>query len=65
MSDEQLEKEVRLQLSQWFRDSDTWVDSWRHLRTYRIPYAQPGQVRTEQKMPHDLVLTYSACCANQ
>lgn len=32
--------EVRDQLRGWF---GTQVDGWRHLRTYRIPHAQPAQ----------------------
>jgi phytoene dehydrogenase-like protein len=39
--DEQLEKAVRAQLSDWFGPS---VDGWRHLRTYRISPALPLQV---------------------
>lgn len=38
--DEQLESAVRSQLEGWFGRS---VQSWRHLRTYRIRHAQPGQ----------------------
>jgi phytoene dehydrogenase-like protein len=37
---EGLEYEVRGQLRQWFGAA---VDRWRHLRTYRIPYALPAQ----------------------
>ncbi len=37
---EDLEAAVRAQLRGWFGGQ---VDSWRHLRTYRIPHAQPGQ----------------------
>jgi predicted NAD/FAD-dependent oxidoreductase len=32
---------VRYELAGWY-DSPT-VESWRHLRTYRIPWAQPDQ----------------------
>lgn len=35
-----LEDAVRAQLRGWF---GAQVDAWRHLRTYRIPHAQPGQ----------------------
>lgn len=35
-----LEAEVRAQLTTWFGSS---VATWRHLRTYRIPYALPRQ----------------------
>jgi hypothetical protein len=35
-----LESAVRGQLREWFGPS---VGEWRHLRTYRIPYALPGQ----------------------
>jgi hypothetical protein len=31
---------VRRQMTQWFGRQ---VESWRHLRTYHIPHAQPGQ----------------------
>jgi phytoene dehydrogenase-like protein len=39
-SDDQLMPLVRQQLRSWFGPT---VDGWRHLRTYRIPYAQPDQ----------------------
>ena len=35
-----LEAEVRRQMTDWFGPS---AAEWRHLRTYRIPYALPGQ----------------------
>jgi phytoene dehydrogenase-like protein len=35
-----LDAEVRTQLRRWF---GTQVDGWRHLRTYRIPWALPDQ----------------------
>lgn len=35
-----LESQVRGQLRDWFGAT---VDGWRHLRTYRIPYALPSQ----------------------
>lgn len=38
--DRPLEHEVRNQLSDWFGPS---VSEWKHLRTYRIPYALPNQ----------------------
>lgn len=41
MSDEQLTSAVVQQLRGWWGGQ---VDGWRHLRTYRIPFAQPNQV---------------------
>ncbi|KAF8065829.1 maoA [Scenedesmus sp. PABB004] len=41
LSDEQLVAAVRRELAEWFGGAA--VDSWSHLRTYRIPYAQPNQ----------------------
>lgn len=41
MSDQELQSNVRQELSKWFGGSE--VDSWEHLRTYRIPFAQPNQ----------------------
>lgn len=41
MSDDDLRAEVVGELSEWFGAS--LVGSWRHLRTYRIGYAQPNQ----------------------
>ncbi|GLC46739.1 hypothetical protein PLESTB_001358300 [Pleodorina starrii] len=41
LSDSALEAEVRQQLSGWFGAGE--VASWSHLRTYRIPFAQPNQ----------------------
>ncbi len=38
--DAELEQAVRTQLTGWF---GTAVRGWRHLRTYRIPYALPAQ----------------------
>lgn len=38
--DDQLIPAIRQQLRSWFGGA---VDGWRHLRTYRIPYAQPDQ----------------------
>ncbi|CAH8391350.1 unnamed protein product [Eruca vesicaria subsp. sativa] len=40
-SDEELAAEVIRELSGWFGESS--VMSWRHLRTYRIGFAQPNQ----------------------
>jgi hypothetical protein len=37
---EVLESAVRAQMERWF---GAQVRKWRHLRTYRIPHAQPGQ----------------------
>lgn len=56
-SDANLEARVRSHLSEWFdaqgvgggegkgsvSASLTDVNKWRHLRTYRVPYAQPAQ----------------------
>ncbi|KAG6543227.1 hypothetical protein Mapa_015478 [Marchantia paleacea] len=39
--DVDLEASVRNELSEWF--GKEFVDSWKHLRTYRIPFAQPDQ----------------------
>jgi len=41
LSEEELQRRVCEELSEWFGEEQ--VDSWRHLRTYRIPYAQPNQ----------------------
>ena len=41
MSDQQLIAAVKSELSQWFGAAE--VDSWEHLRTYEIPFAQPNQ----------------------
>jgi predicted NAD/FAD-dependent oxidoreductase len=38
--DQALEAAVREQMGEWF---GPLVDKWRHLRTYRIPYALPNQ----------------------
>ncbi|CAA7044408.1 unnamed protein product [Microthlaspi erraticum] len=40
-SDEDLAAEVVKELSGWFGEAS--VTSWRHLKTYRIKYAQPNQ----------------------
>ena len=42
LSDAQLEAQARQQLAGWFGASE--VATWQHLRTYRIPFAQPSQV---------------------
>jgi hypothetical protein len=53
MTDEELEAAVRGELETWFGGSATGgagasgaqpVSEWRHLRTYRIPFAQPNQI---------------------
>ncbi|KAL6748117.1 oxidoreductase-like protein [Haematococcus lacustris] len=41
LSDAELEARVREQLAGWWGAGE--VAAWRHLRTYRIPYAQPNQ----------------------
>ncbi len=41
MSDSDLESAIRSELGPWFGPDA--VASWRHLRTYRIPFAQPNQ----------------------
>ncbi|EFJ49392.1 hypothetical protein VOLCADRAFT_80651 [Volvox carteri f. nagariensis] len=41
LSDEALQEAVRQQLSRWFGAAE--VATWSHLRTYRIPFAQPNQ----------------------
>lgn len=41
--DQELEAAVRRHLGAWFGASE--VATWAHLRTYRIPYAQPNQAR--------------------
>ncbi|KXZ45256.1 hypothetical protein GPECTOR_56g352 [Gonium pectorale] len=41
LSDGELEAAVRKQLGGWFGAGQ--VAAWRHLRTYRIPFAQPSQ----------------------
>ena len=40
IDDHQLESSVRQQLQEWFGNQ---VQTWRHLRTYRIPFALPVQ----------------------
>jgi predicted NAD/FAD-dependent oxidoreductase len=41
VDDEQLVEAVRVQLKDWFGPK---VESWRHLRTYRIRHALPAQL---------------------
>jgi phytoene dehydrogenase-like protein len=41
VDDSQILSEVRQQLTDWFGPT---VKDWRHLRTYRIPYALPRQL---------------------
>eukprot|EP01025_Chloroclados_australasicus_P025582 TRINITY_DN25512_c1_g2_i2.p1 TRINITY_DN25512_c1_g2~~TRINITY_DN25512_c1_g2_i2.p1 ORF type:complete len:496 (-),score=26.91 TRINITY_DN25512_c1_g2_i2:280-1713(-) len=41
LSDDELEAKTREQMTIWFGKDQ--VDNWKHLRTYRIPYAQPCQ----------------------
>lgn len=41
VSDEQLQETVKKELSEWFGAGE--VATWRHLQTYRIPFAQPNQ----------------------
>ena len=43
LSDGALEAAVRTQLGGWFGADD--VKGWSLLRVYRIPFAQPNQVR--------------------
>jgi hypothetical protein len=44
-SDEQLEKDVKSELTGWFGAA---VQDWKLLRNYRIPFAQPNQVNSQQ-----------------
>ena len=46
--EDRLRSEVRDQLAGWFGPA---VDDWRHLRTYRIPYALPRQVPPALAVP--------------
>lgn len=41
LGDKELERQVREHMATWFGRKE--VDTWTHLRTYRIPYAQPNQ----------------------
>ncbi|MBA4192212.1 MAG: amine oxidase [Planctomycetaceae bacterium] len=49
---DRLEGEVREQLTDWFGSP---VANWRHLRTYRIPYALPRQVPPALAVPERAV----------
>ncbi len=40
IDDHQLESSVRQELQEWFGNQ---VQTWRHLRTYRLPFALPAQ----------------------
>ena len=37
-----MQVQVRREAGEWFGAAE--VEGWRHLRTYRIPFAQPNQV---------------------
>jgi hypothetical protein len=50
LSEAQLEAAVRQQLATWFGQAE--VASWAHLRTYRIPFAQPNQVGSGAQRGH-------------
>lgn len=41
LSDDELTAAVKAELGPWFGAGQ--VSSWQHLRTYRIPFAQPSQ----------------------
>lgn len=41
LTDEVLQKAVLAELEDWFGRED--VSTWQHIRTYRIPFAQPNQ----------------------
>jgi hypothetical protein len=43
LSDQELIDGVKAELGGWFGASE--VAGWQHLKTYRIPFAQPNQVR--------------------
>jgi hypothetical protein len=53
MSDDDLTAEVVRELSGWF--GDPMVRLWRHLRTYRIRYAQPNQCPPTELMKNPRV----------
>lgn len=46
--EDELVQGVQRELQQWFPDAG--ADTWRHIRTYRIPFAQP-----DQRPPSDLL----------
>lgn len=43
LSDEELIKQALHQAGEWFGRDKVEGGKWRHLKTYRIPFAQPGQ----------------------
>ena len=43
MTDDALSSAVHQEMSQWFGAKQT--DDWKLLRVYRVPFAQPSQVR--------------------
>jgi phytoene dehydrogenase-like protein len=43
LSDEELIKQALHQAGEWFGKDKVEGGKWRHLKTYRIPFAQPGQ----------------------
>jgi monoamine oxidase len=49
LSDEALELKVRTELQDWFGKREVTEKKWTHLKTYRVPFAQPGQ-----QVPTDL-----------
>ncbi|KAL2651337.1 hypothetical protein R1flu_019465 [Riccia fluitans] len=63
-SDADLEAIVRDELSEWFGRS--FVESWKHLRNYRIPFAQPNQTPPTEllkkpKVTDGLFVTPNCC----
>ena len=42
LSEQELVDAVKAELATWFDSSS--VAGWQHLKTYRIPFAQPNQV---------------------
>ena len=45
LSEQQLVEGVKAELGGWFGAGE--VAGWQHLKTYRIPFAQPSQVGWE------------------
>ncbi len=43
ISDQELEKNIRMQLRKWWSKDKDIIDSWYLLKIYRIKYAQPAQ----------------------
>ena len=43
MNDDELEWKVRSELRVWFGADEVTEQKWKHLKTYRIPFAQPSQ----------------------